>query len=133
MTAHAKDALGRPRIAQIFYFSLAVSTSEAGRAKGLISRQDGQVFDLVAACAAAVCAIVADEGAIAEEEEVRIGVEEGAASIATKAIQMPSVAGWKRKEMTVSALSNTEREDSKASQAGGSQMSAFLFPFALPI
>jgi hypothetical protein len=41
----------------------------------LVAREDSQVFDLVAAGAAAVCTIVADEGAIAEKEQVRIRVE----------------------------------------------------------
>lgn len=96
MTAHAKDALRRPSVAQILYLSLAVSTSEAGCAKGLVTGEDRQVFDLVVARAAAVGAVVADEGAIAEEEEVRVGVEEGAARIAAEAVEMPSVSGWRR-------------------------------------
>lgn len=101
MTAHAKDTLRRPRVAQIFYLPLAVSTPKTGCAKGLVSGQDCQVFDLVAACAAAICAVVADEGAIAEEEEVGVGVKKGPAGVATEAIQMPSVAGWRK---TVSAI-----------------------------
>jgi len=42
---------------------------------------------------ARVCAVVADERAIAEKEEVRIRVKEGIASIATEAIDVPPVAG----------------------------------------
>jgi hypothetical protein len=92
VTAHAKYALGRSRISEILNFALAVSTSETRRAERLVSREDGQILNLVAAGAAAVCAIVADEGAIAEEEEVRIGVEEGPAGVASETVQMPSIA-----------------------------------------
>lgn len=61
MTRHAKDALTSTRISQVLYLSLAVSTFEAGRAKGLVASEDGEVFDFVAACVAAVCAVVAYE------------------------------------------------------------------------
>jgi hypothetical protein len=38
----------------------------------LITGEDSQIFNLIAAGTAAVCTIVANEGSIAEEEEVRI-------------------------------------------------------------
>lgn len=94
MTAHAENTLRCPCITQILYLSLAVSASKAGGAKGLVTSQNRQVFDLVAARAAAISAVVADEGAIAEEEEICIGVEEGTTGIATEAVEMPSIAGW---------------------------------------
>ena len=72
MTAHAKDALRGARIAQVLDLPLAVATSEAARAEGLVAGEDGQVFDLVSAGIAAVGAVVADEGAIAKEEQVGV-------------------------------------------------------------
>jgi hypothetical protein len=41
----------------------------------LVTRQDSQIFDLVAASTAAVGAIIADEGAVAKEKKIRIRVE----------------------------------------------------------
>jgi hypothetical protein len=93
VAAHAKDALRGARIAQILNLPLAVATAEAARAESLVASQDGQVFDLVAACIAAVCTVVADEGAVAEEEQVGVGVEQGAASVTSEAVDVPSVAG----------------------------------------
>lgn len=76
MTRHAEDPLRRPRISQVLDLALAVPTPEAARAKCLVARKYSQVLDLLPTGAAAVCAVVADEGAIAEKEEVRIRVEE---------------------------------------------------------
>ena len=67
MAAHAENALRGARIAQVLNLPLAVPASKTARAEGLIAGEDGQVFDLVAASIAAVCAVVADEGAVAEE------------------------------------------------------------------
>ena len=92
MTAHAKDALGRTRIAQVLDLPLAVATPKASGTERLVSREDGQVFDLVATCVAAVGAIVADERAIAQQEQIGVGVEEGAARVASEAVDMPSIA-----------------------------------------
>lgn len=92
MTAHAKDTLRGSSIAQVFNLSLAVAAAEACSAKGLVASQDGQILNLVAAGAAAICAVVAYKGAIAEEEEVRVGVKEGTAGIATEAVQVPTIA-----------------------------------------
>lgn len=93
MAIHTENALRGPSIAQIFNLPLAIPTSEACSAEGLVPSKDGQVLDLVPTGAAAVGAVVANEGAIAEEEEVRIGVEEGAAGVATEAVQMPPISG----------------------------------------
>lgn len=92
MTAHTEYALARPRISQVFNLALAVATSETGGAKCLIAGEDCEVFDLVAACVAAVCAVVTNKGAVAEEEEVGVGVEECAAGVASETIYMPSIA-----------------------------------------
>lgn len=93
MAAHAEDALGGARISQVLNLPLAVATPKAAGAEGLVASQDGQVLDLVAAGIAAVRAVVADQRAVAEEEEVRIGVEQGAAGVAAEAVNVPSVAG----------------------------------------
>lgn len=69
---HAKNPLRRPSIFQIFNLLLAVSAFEAGRTKGLVAGQDGQILNLIVTHTAAVCAIVADERAIAKEEEIGV-------------------------------------------------------------
>lgn len=43
---------------------------------------------------AAVGAVVADERAIAEEQQVGIRVEQGAARVAAKAVDVPSIPSW---------------------------------------
>jgi len=43
---------------------------------------------------AAVCAVIAYQRAVAEQQQVRIRVEEGAARVAAEAVDMPSVSGW---------------------------------------
>ncbi len=58
----------------------------------MIAGQDGEVFDFVATGAAAVGAVIANKGTVAEQKKVRIGVEESAASIAAETVDMPSVA-----------------------------------------
>jgi hypothetical protein len=70
MAAHAEDSMGCACIAQILNLPLAVPTAEAASAERLVTRQNRKVLDLVAAGAAAVCAVVANEGAIAKQEEV---------------------------------------------------------------
>jgi hypothetical protein len=72
MARHAEDALRRPRISKVLNLALAVAAAETGRAEGLVTRQDGQVFNLVAARAAAVCAVVADERAVTEQQEIGV-------------------------------------------------------------
>ena len=94
MTAHAEDALGCPRIAEILDLPLAIATSEACFAEGLVASQDGQVLDLISASIAAVRARVANERAISKQEEVRVGVERRATVVASEAIDVPSVARY---------------------------------------
>jgi hypothetical protein len=92
VAAHAKDSLRRACISQVLDLPLAVPAAEAGSAERLVTSEDSQILNLVAAGAAAVCTVVADERAIAQEEEVRIGVEEGFAGITSETVQMPSKA-----------------------------------------
>jgi hypothetical protein len=92
MARHAEDSLRGASIAQVLDLALAVPASEAVCAKGLVAGQDGQVLDLVSAVVAAVGAVVADERAIAEQEQVGVGVEEGAAGVAAEAVNVPTVA-----------------------------------------
>lgn len=94
MARHAKDALRGAGIAEVLNLALAVSTSEAIGTEGLVARQDGQVLDLVAAVVAAVCTVVAYQGAVAEEQQVGVRVEQGAARVAAEAVDVPSVASW---------------------------------------
>ena len=91
MTVHAEHALGGACIAQILDLLLAIATSETSGAVCLVASEDGQILDLVAAGAAAVGTVVADERAIAEQEEVGIGVEEGAAGVAAEAVDVPAM------------------------------------------
>ena len=103
MAFHTKYPLCRPRISQIFNLLLAVATTETAGAKCMISGEDSQVLNLVSTSTAAVCAVVADEGAIAKEQKICVGVEECAASVASKAVDVPSVARWR----VIRLLSNT--------------------------
>jgi hypothetical protein len=91
---HAEDTLRRASIAQVLNLALAVPAPEAVGTKGLVACQDSQVLDLVAAVVAAICAVVAYQRAIAEQQEVRIRVEQGAAGVAAEAVDVPSVPGW---------------------------------------
>jgi hypothetical protein len=91
---HAEDALRRAGIAQVLDLALAVTAAETVGAEGLVARQDGQVLDLVAAVVAAICAVVAYQRAIAEQQQVRVRVEQGAAGIAAEAVDVPSVPSW---------------------------------------
>lgn len=67
MAAHAKYALGSACISKVFDFAFTVATTETCGTKRLLPSKDGQVFNLIAAGAAAVCAVVADERPIAKE------------------------------------------------------------------
>lgn len=75
MTAHAKDALAGARISQVLNLPLTIPAFEACCAESLITRQDSEIFDFVSTGAAAVGAVVADEGSIAEQKQVGIRVE----------------------------------------------------------
>ncbi len=68
VAAHAEDSLRCARITQILDLFLAIAASEATRAEGLLAGQDGEVLDLVAARGTGICTVVADQGAVAEEE-----------------------------------------------------------------
>lgn len=94
MAFHAKYTLRCSCILQVFYLLLAIPAFETVRTKRLIACEDGEIFDFISAYAAAICAIIADEGAVAKEEEVRIGVENCATCVATETVYMPSIAGW---------------------------------------
>jgi len=94
MTCHAEDALRRPRIPEVVDLPSTITTLEAIRAESLISRQYCQVFNLLVASVATVCAVVADEGAISQQQEVRIRIEESSACVTSKAIDVPSVTSY---------------------------------------
>ena len=91
MTVHAKDALRRSRIAKVLDLFLAIAAFEAVCAESLVTSQYGQIFNLVSAAATAVGAVVADQRPVAEEEEVRVGVEQSTTRITAKAINMPPI------------------------------------------
>jgi len=98
MTRHAEYALARPCISEIINLTLAVAAFETIRTKRLVAREDSEVFNLVAAGRAAVGAVVAYEGTIAEQEEVGIRIEQGATSVTAEAVNMPSIASWRRED-----------------------------------
>lgn len=60
----------------------------------MISSQNSQVFDLVPTSTAAICAIVADKRTVSEKQEIRVAIEKGAASVASKAFDMPPVTSY---------------------------------------
>lgn len=91
MTVHAKDALRRSRIAKVLDLFLAIAAFEAVCAESLVTSQYSQIFNLVSAAATAVGAVVADQRPVAEEEEVRVGVEQSTTGITAKAINMPPI------------------------------------------
>ena len=93
MTVHAEHALRRSSIAQVLNLLLAATAAEASGAVCLVTRQDSQILNFLSACAAAVRAAIADERAVAQDQEVGIGVEERAARIAAETFDMPSQAG----------------------------------------
>lgn len=64
MARHAEDSLRGTGISEVLDLALAVPTPEAIRTEGLVTSKDGQVLNLVPAVVAAVCAIVAYQGAI---------------------------------------------------------------------
>lgn len=60
----------------------------------MVTSQYGQIFNLVSAAATAVGAVVADQRPVAEEEEVRVGVEQSTTGITAKAINMPPISSY---------------------------------------
>ena len=102
VAVHAKDTLRCSCIFEIFDLLFAIPAFEACRTEGLISRQDCEILDLVPACAAAVCTIITYERPVAEEEQVCVRVEEGAARIAAEAVYVPSIASCQRLSISTS-------------------------------
>ena len=94
MAFHAEYPLRSPCITQILNLFLAIAAPKATRTEGMVACKNSQILNLIPACAAAVCTIVADERAITKEEEIRIRVEQRAASVATEAVNVPSVASY---------------------------------------
>lgn len=58
----------------------------------MISGQNSQILNLIAACTTAIGTIITDQRPVTEEEEVCVGVEEGPASVASETVNMPSIA-----------------------------------------
>jgi len=67
VTLHTKYSLRCPCISEVVDLAFALPTSEATRAKRLVAGEDGKVLNLIIAGATAICAVVTDKGAIAEE------------------------------------------------------------------
>ena len=91
MAFHTEYPLRSPRITQILNLFLAIPAPKATGTKSMISGEDSQILNLVPTRSAAVCTIIADERTITKEEEICIGVEEGTAGVASKAIDVPPV------------------------------------------
>ena len=96
MAFHAEYPLRRSRITKVLNLLPAVTAPEAACTEGVVARENGQVLNFVSACAAAVCAVVTNEGAIAEQEEICIGVEQCPARIAAEAVNVPPVSSCVR-------------------------------------
>ena len=91
MTLHAENALRCPSISEVFYLLLTIPTLEASCAECLVPSQDSEVLDLVTTIAAAVCAVIAYQRAVAKEQEIGIAIKEGSTGVASKAVDVPSV------------------------------------------
>lgn len=91
MTFHTEDALRGPGIFEIFNLLLAIPTPKTGGTKRLIPGENGKIFDFVPTGATAIGTVVANEGAITEEKQVGVRIEESAAGIAPEAVDMPSI------------------------------------------
>ena len=64
----------------------AVSTLEAGLAKGVVLRENGEILYLAITDAAAICTIIANECPVVEKEEVCIRDEDGTAGVAAETV-----------------------------------------------
>lgn len=93
VAAHAKDSQRCPCVSQIFNLAFAVAAAEASGTESLVTSENGQILNLVATGTATVCAVAANERAIAEEEQVCVGVEERVAGVTAETVEMPSVTG----------------------------------------
>lgn len=67
MTLHAEYALRSSGVAKVVNLAFAVPAFETASAEGLVPGQYGKILDLIAACAAAVGTVVADERAVTEK------------------------------------------------------------------
>ena len=94
MARHAENTLRGTGISKVLNLALAVPAPEAVGTEGLVSSENGQVLNLVAAVVAAVCAVIAYQGPIAEEQEVGVGIEECTAGVAAEAVNVPSVPSY---------------------------------------
>lgn len=65
MTVHTEYALRRSCIAKILDLAFAVAAAETSSTESLVARENSKVLDLIAAGAAAVRAVVANEGPVA--------------------------------------------------------------------
>lgn len=107
MAVHAEHSLAGSRISQVLNLFLAVAATKAAGTICLVAGKNGEILDLVAAGAAAVCAVVADKGAIAKEEQVCVRVKNGATGVALEALEMPSMASCG------GSASRTERQEER--------------------
>ena len=65
MTVHTEYPLRSAGISKVLNLPLAISTLETIRAEGLIAGENGQILNLVSTATATICAVVADQGAVA--------------------------------------------------------------------
>ena len=72
MAIHAKDTLRGASIAEVLDLAFAVSTAEAAGAKSLVSGEDSEILNLVAARRAAVGTVITYKRTVAEQEEVGV-------------------------------------------------------------
>lgn len=93
---HAEYPLRRPRILQVLDFLPTASAPKACGTESLVAGKDGEILDLVPARTAAICTVVANERTIAEEEEVGVGIQEGAAGVTAETVNVPAIARWER-------------------------------------
>ena len=91
MAAHTKNSLRSTSISQVLNLSFAVPAPETGGTKGLVTGKDSKVLNFVSTCATAICAVVTYQRAVTEEEEICVRIEEGAAGIAAKTVNVPSM------------------------------------------
>ena len=94
VTIHTEHTLRCSRVSQILYPLLTIPTPEASGAVCMISCENGEILYFVSTSTAAVCAIITDQWTISQEQQICIGIEKSLASIASKAIYMPSMTSW---------------------------------------
>lgn len=67
MTSHTEDALCGSRITQVLDLFFTVAATETTSTECLVACENCQIFYLVSTGVAAICAVIADKGAVAEE------------------------------------------------------------------